>query len=138
MADSTPDETRGGLKKNVWAELGDPTLPELCLVLGNSAPDAERGKRPRVIEEGQPLNHEPVVTLRTLGSTQRPRYLYRVVHDDMPFRGLKARGYGTVVADPLFFQIFIQKYLEWDCQSKSPFLSLGTTIDKVLGFTAAL
>jgi hypothetical protein len=122
-----------GRKRRVWAEPGDTTLTELCSSLGMAVPDGDTSDNSQGFEKGQALADKRIATLTTLGKKSRHRYVYRVVHDGMPFDGLKARGYGTALADPLMFQIFVQKHLEWHVRIwKGPFLSVGTTIGKVL------
>ncbi|KAK3306346.1 uncharacterized protein B0T15DRAFT_573361 [Chaetomium strumarium] len=116
------------------AESNDPTLGELCGLLG--LPDSEISPGRGACKIGYPLHPKTrVATLGTLGLASRPRYVYRVVHNAMPFRGHKARGYGRVVADPLIFQLYLQKHLFWASRWQSPFLSVATTMEKVLEFT---
>jgi len=76
---------------------------------------------------------DPAVTIRTCGGKDRPRYVYRVVHEGNeevglpghPFGGLKARGYGLVQTDPHYFQLLLQKHLVWKTRHvQSPFLSV--------------
>ncbi|KAI0116774.1 hypothetical protein F4814DRAFT_447776 [Daldinia grandis] len=80
--------------------------------------------------QGRPML-EPSIAIRTCGGSRRPKKLYRVIHAGQPFGGIKARGYGTVDINPLHFQILIQKHLNWNCSSPSPFLSVTDSLNKL-------
>lgn len=76
--------------------------------------------------KGRPLI-ETETTIKTcgIGGPRRPKYLYRVVHDETPFGGTKARGHGLVNSlDPIRFQNYFQKHRNWNCRFPSPFMSV--------------
>ncbi|KAI1872664.1 hypothetical protein JX265_005544 [Neoarthrinium moseri] len=61
---------------------------------------------------------ETTVEVTTCGGDERPRIMYRAIHDNS---SLEARlGTGT---NPLFMQIHCQKHLSWRCRELSPFVS---------------
>jgi len=64
---------------------------------------------------------------------RRPETVYRVTHEGMgrdgifaqPHNGLKSRGFDiNLRADPLYFQILVQKHLNFRARLQSPFLSV--------------
>ncbi|KAI1775975.1 hypothetical protein F4818DRAFT_458094 [Hypoxylon cercidicola] len=71
------------------------------------------------------------IELETSREPKWPTKLYRVIHDDQPFGGIKARGYGTIPIIPLYFQILVQKHLNWNCRNPSPFVSVTDNLEKV-------
>ncbi|KAI4860134.1 hypothetical protein F4820DRAFT_453211 [Hypoxylon rubiginosum] len=93
-------------------------------------PDAED-----IIRRGGFLHGRPMVDigieLETCGGPSRPTKLYRVIHADQPFGGIKARGCGMIRIDPLHFQILVQKHLNWSCRNPSPFISVTDNLQKV-------
>ncbi|KAI5917818.1 hypothetical protein F4810DRAFT_726684 [Camillea tinctor] len=64
------------------------------------------------------------VDIHTLAGQDRPKILYRVVHDGQPHYGMKARGYGIVQVDPPYFQTLVQKHMRWQSRFPSPFMSV--------------
>ncbi|KAI1408694.1 hypothetical protein F5Y13DRAFT_194165 [Hypoxylon sp. FL1857] len=76
---------------------------------------------------GRPML-EKAITLDTYGGPGICRKIFRVVHDGQPFGGVKARGYGTVPIDPLYFQILFQKHHNWNCRNPSPFISVTDSL----------
>ncbi|KAI1134582.1 hypothetical protein F5Y05DRAFT_421975 [Hypoxylon sp. FL0543] len=83
---------------------------------------------------GRPML-EKAVTLKTCGGSRVPERLFRVIHDGQPFGGIKARGYGTISIDPLYFQVLFQKHHNWNCHNPSPFISVTDSTDmaKIIG-----
>lgn len=55
---------------------------------------------------------------------------YRVVHAAHPSRGICARGYGKVKANPLTFQIHLQKHLHWGYRGEGPFMSASSSLER--------
>ncbi|KAM7190309.1 hypothetical protein V8F33_009549, partial [Rhypophila sp. PSN 637] len=91
---------------------------------------------------GRPLE-KVAISIQTCGSSpgdgpHRPEYVYRVVHDGHPHGGTKARGFGVPgrETDPLFFQILLQKHLQWTCRELSPFMSVTNNLGKAVGICA--
>ncbi|RWA07112.1 hypothetical protein EKO27_g7991 [Xylaria grammica] len=79
---------------------------------------------------GYPLTHRSE-QICTCAGPERPEVLYRVVHDEQPHEGLKARGHGLIEPTPLFFQLLVVKHLIWQCRIPSPFLSATNSRAKV-------
>ncbi|KAI0509743.1 hypothetical protein F5B22DRAFT_657929 [Xylaria bambusicola] len=81
------------------------------------------------------VNGLPIIELsvpvRTCIGCQRPKILYRVVHDAQPHYGIKARGYGLVHVTPLHFQLLVANHMEWRCRDPSPFMSTTDSLEKV-------
>ncbi|KAJ2979823.1 hypothetical protein NUW58_g7102 [Xylaria curta] len=71
---------------------------------------------------GRPLVNSAVPVF-TCAGPERPRILFRVVHDGQPHDGMKARGYGLVDITPINFQILVDKHLRWSSRHLGPFLS---------------
>ncbi|KAI0446452.1 hypothetical protein F4803DRAFT_547176 [Xylaria telfairii] len=72
------------------------------------------------------------IPIHTVGTSKdRPKYLYRLIHDGQPHGGIKARGYGLVIVDPFSFHILLRKHLDWRCRNPSPFLSATDSLDKI-------
>ncbi|KAI2777814.1 hypothetical protein F4815DRAFT_502127 [Daldinia loculata] len=116
-----------GIPFKLWMK---PELHEELKVLYPNLPCAEDITRGGGFLQGRPMLN-PSITIETCGGDNRPKKLYRVVHDRHPFGGIKARGYGTVDINPLHFQVLVQKHLNWNCSSPSPFLSVTDNLDKV-------
>ncbi|KAI1271408.1 hypothetical protein F5Y07DRAFT_404458 [Xylaria sp. FL0933] len=74
---------------------------------------------------------KPFVSVSTCSGKQRPPELYRVVYEEQPHHGRKARGYGLITPNPLTFQILVQKHLNWRCRNPSPFISATNSEKKV-------
>jgi hypothetical protein len=77
------------------------------------------------------------VPIKTCGGQERPRVLWRAVHDGMPHGGIGARSLGLVETDGIFFQRFLQNHLVWICRQPSPFISVANKRDKALSMAAA-
>ncbi|KAI0601225.1 hypothetical protein F4775DRAFT_543307 [Biscogniauxia sp. FL1348] len=86
--------------------------------------------RPGGFVNGRPMTHIAMV-VSTFAGKARPEILYRVVHAGQPHYGMKARGYGIVSVDPLYFQILVQKHVCWRCRDPSPFMSVTDDSEKV-------
>ncbi|KAI0096274.1 hypothetical protein GGR51DRAFT_567363 [Nemania sp. FL0031] len=80
--------------------------------------------------EGRQLVN-PCVPVFTCAGLERPPILYRVVHEQQPYYGLKARGYGSVKITPTLFQAFVDKHLNWRTRNLSPFISVTDSWSKV-------
>ncbi|OTA56599.1 hypothetical protein K449DRAFT_437805 [Hypoxylon sp. EC38] len=93
-------------------------------------PDSEDITRSGGFLHGRPML-EKAITIKTCGGWRRPRKLFRVIHDRQPYGGIKARGYGTVEIDPLYFQVLVQKHLNWSSRNPSPFISVTNSLEKV-------
>ena len=115
-----------------WEKEDSSKLKELCEALDISVPDSIVSGKSSGFVKGYGLRPESITSLHTLGGADRPRFVYRVVHADSPFEGLKARGHGKVKTDALHFQVLLQEHLNWKCRWASPFLSVATTLDKAL------
>ncbi|KAI0811676.1 hypothetical protein GGR55DRAFT_677900 [Xylaria sp. FL0064] len=74
---------------------------------------------------------KPFVSASTCTGDQRPSELYRVVYEQQPHHGRKARGHGLITPNPLTFQILVQKHLDWRCRNPSPFISATNSKKKV-------
>ena len=74
--------------------------------------------------EGRPLMNK-AITIKSCGEGGRfrPKRFYRVVHSDIPFDGIKARGSGILDTNPITFQNLLQKHMIWTCRWPSPFMS---------------
>ncbi|KAJ4412954.1 hypothetical protein N0V82_008637 [Gnomoniopsis sp. IMI 355080] len=59
-----------------------------------------------------------------------PRKLYRVVHDEHPSGGTRARGYERVHVNPITFQVHFQRHLKWSCRDLSPLMSATSSLGK--------
>ncbi|KAI1427799.1 hypothetical protein F5Y12DRAFT_791496 [Xylaria sp. FL1777] len=79
---------------------------------------------------GRPMIN-PSVPVFTCAGRKRPSILYRVVHEEQPHYGMKARGYGLVDVTPLLFQVLVTKHLNWRCRHPSPFMSTTNSYRKV-------
>ncbi len=79
---------------------------------------------------GRPMIN-PAVPVFTCAGSQRPEILYRVVHDQQPHYGMKARGYGHVEITPLLFQAQVDRHLNWRCRDPSPFISTTNCHKKI-------
>ncbi|KAI0139162.1 hypothetical protein F4776DRAFT_654275 [Hypoxylon sp. NC0597] len=93
-------------------------------------PDSEDIIRSGGFLHGRPML-EKAITIKTCGGPRRPKTLFRVIHDRQPFGGIKARGYGTVEIHPLYFQVLVQKHLNWSSRNPSPFISVTNSLEKV-------
>ena len=73
---------------------------------------------------GRPLL-DKVFDIRScgVGGEPRPERLYRVVHSESPFEGIKARSHELYKTNPITFQNRLQKHLIWTCRQPSPFMS---------------
>ena len=71
---------------------------------------------------GKPLL-DKAVEVKTCGGTTRPAKFYRAVHNKSCGGGIYARGKG-MGTDEVNFQIRVEKHLDWDCRTLSPFLSV--------------
>ncbi|KAI1654922.1 hypothetical protein F4813DRAFT_392172 [Daldinia decipiens] len=116
-----------GIPFKLWMR---PELHENLKALYPSLPNAEEITRGGGFLQGRPML-KPAITIETCDGDTRPKRLYRVVHARNPFGGIKARGYGTVDINPLHFQVLVQKHLNWNCSSPSPFLSVTDNLNKV-------
>ncbi|KAL2017335.1 hypothetical protein VTK56DRAFT_2308 [Thermocarpiscus australiensis] len=130
----TTAEHESGKRTKIWSKPGSSKLRELCDTIGIPVPDTIGRKGGFV--KGLPLQ-DKTVTIETAGGRDRPEFVYRVVHEGSPFNGLKARGYGRVEADPLWFEILLRKHMHWSCRWPSPFLSVADDIQAALVFYAA-
>ncbi|KAI6082521.1 hypothetical protein F4821DRAFT_272400 [Hypoxylon rubiginosum] len=79
---------------------------------------------------GRPMK-DTGIEIETCGGSKRPATLYRVIHAGQPYGGIKARGYGIVQIKPFYFQILVQKHLNWGCRNPSPFISVTDNLEKV-------
>ncbi|KAI0412779.1 hypothetical protein F5X98DRAFT_379460 [Xylaria grammica] len=79
---------------------------------------------------GYPMTHRSE-QISTCAGPGRPKVLYRVIHDEQPHEGLKARGHGLIEPTALFFQLLVVKHLIWQCRIPSPFLSATNSPAKV-------
>ncbi|KAI1487128.1 hypothetical protein F5X96DRAFT_687489 [Biscogniauxia mediterranea] len=86
--------------------------------------------RPRGLVNGQPMT-DIAMKISTFAGKARPKILYRVVHAGQPHYGMKARGYGIVSVDPLYFQVLVQKHICWRCRNPSPFMSVTDDLGTV-------
>ncbi|KAI0969478.1 hypothetical protein F4678DRAFT_463261 [Xylaria arbuscula] len=81
------------------------------------------------------VNGRPLINLSvpvfTCAGLDRSRVFYRVVHDQQPHYGMKARGYGLVKVTPLLFQVLVDKHLNWRCRHHSPFMSVTNCHTKI-------
>ncbi|KAI0530438.1 hypothetical protein GGR58DRAFT_518489 [Xylaria digitata] len=73
----------------------------------------------------------PQAPIFTCAGPERPPILYRVVHEQQPHYGMKARGYGLVEVTPLLFQVLVDKHLNWQCRDPSPFISTTNRWGKI-------
>ncbi|KAI1200950.1 hypothetical protein F5X97DRAFT_320888 [Nemania serpens] len=111
--------TQPHMKVRCWCTTGGrASLQELY----NNLPEFENDERRGGFVNGRPLTHLSV-TISTCAGQSRPKTLYRVVHDEQPHYGRKARGHGIVKVTPLSFQILVEKHLNWRCRQPSPFMS---------------
>ncbi|OHE96798.1 hypothetical protein CORC01_07944 [Colletotrichum orchidophilum] len=107
-------------------------LPEYVQVLKNQFPGflhIIKHSRNSGVVNGTALlsiNHK----VHTVDAETRPTYLYRTIHGDHPYKGIKARlGRGT---DPIFLHIHLRKHLRWRCRELSPFLSSTDSLAKAV------
>ncbi|KAK3323327.1 hypothetical protein B0T19DRAFT_485721 [Cercophora scortea] len=125
-----------GKNTRVWIKKDSPKLQEICHKY--SIPSNRLIIQPTFCYflKGRPLM-EVATTIRTAGGAGRPKIVYRTVHDDHPFEGIKARGLGQRETDPLYFQWMLQRHLVWICRDESPFLSVTNDYDRALVMAAA-
>lgn len=115
------------IKTRYWCTLqGRAGLKELYKDLPDFEDDARRGG----FVNGRPMLNPSIPILTCTGSA-RPRILYRVVHNQQPHYGRKARGYGIVKITPLLFKMLVDKHLNWKCRQPSPFMSTTDSWVKV-------
>ncbi|KXH49416.1 hypothetical protein CNYM01_08277 [Colletotrichum nymphaeae SA-01] len=134
IAENGSSEVKAWLTKNTtnnvpWVLRA---LPEYVQVLKNQFPgvlDVMKHSRNSGCVNGTALlSIEQKVS--TVDAEKRPKYLYRTIHGDQPYGGIKARlGRGT---DPIFLHIHLRKHLRWRCRELSPFLSATDSKEKAI------
>lgn len=87
------------------------------------------GSKIEDFKRGRPLISLSTPIRARVGSN-RPRLLYRAVHDKQPGNGLRARGFGTTRTDQLSFMLQFHHHLIWNCRDASPFMSTTTSCAK--------
>ncbi|KAI1077913.1 hypothetical protein F5B20DRAFT_582734 [Whalleya microplaca] len=75
---------------------------------------------------------DKAIIIETCTGEQRPKCLYRAVHDLQPHGGVMAKGHEINHTDPLFFQVQLQKHMNWNCCDPSPFMSVSGTLIKAV------
>lgn len=81
---------------------------------------------------GHALSEDKTAIIRVCTGKDLNRFAVRVVHDGMPYDGLKARGYGETKTDPLHFQDVTQLHLNWNWRGKSPFVFIASSLNLAL------
>ncbi|KAI1298369.1 hypothetical protein F5Y03DRAFT_409438 [Xylaria venustula] len=79
--------------------------------------------------KGRPMM-DLAAQISTCTGSKRPRILYRVVHEQQPHYGRKARGYDIVKPTSLNFDTLVKKHLNWKSRHPSPFISVTDSRSK--------
>ncbi|KAK3349044.1 hypothetical protein B0T25DRAFT_519356 [Lasiosphaeria hispida] len=127
----------------VWAKDGSPQIQDLCDTYSLAADQLLTHPVQGGFINGRALR-QTCVTVTTTAYLQGSPCLFRVVHEGHPEHdispnphgGIKARGYGIRTTNPLFFQIDLQRHLNWTCREPSPFLSVTRCWEKMFNICA--
>ncbi|KAI0011463.1 hypothetical protein F4779DRAFT_636949 [Xylariaceae sp. FL0662B] len=112
-----------------------PELHEELHPIYPSLPDIAEITRTGGFLNGRPMLDKGI-TIETCAGERRPEILYRVTHDAQPYGGIMSRGHEVNRADPLLFQVQVQKHINWNCYDPSPFLSVTDKLSKVTTIAA--